>query len=229
MGAGRRVHDKDAKGTRMWRIDIFRVVAIGAVVLLMGATALASCARAQDGINPKELQRSAWYAALNWERAVHPASPWDAQSRVTWHDIDQAWMWGHGALALTAHDLLDANPGRKDDVLAYLNDVLIPPMYEHHSDYICGYTRSYYGHTTLMAYANVGEDPYLAVAYFIAPTRGYLREHNLTFPPRAQHYLEKYARFSPGGSRWQGMMAARGNIPCDSDVEMIRKRFQVRP
>jgi len=214
MGAGRRVHHEDMKGAKTQVVGILRVVAI-ASALLMGAAVLASHARAQDRINPEELQRAAWYAALHWESAVHPASPWDARSRATWHDIDRAW--GHGALALTAGDLLEANPGRKDDILVYLNDALIPAMYEHRSAYVCAYMRWYYGQTMLMHYGNGGEDPYLAVAYFIAPTRGYLREHNLSFPPRAQHYLQRYARFSPSGSSWQRVMATRDYIPCAPD------------
>lgn len=87
-------------------------------------------------------------------------------------------------------------------------------MYEHRSDYICGYTRRYYGHTILLAYAQVGEDPFLAVAYFTAPTRDYLRKHNLSFTPRTQHYLRRYVDFSPDGSLWQGIAASRGHIPC---------------
>jgi hypothetical protein len=160
-------------------------------------------------------------------RGIHPAPPWNAHSHVTWQDI--RWAWGRGALDMVTYDLLEANPGRKDDILAYVNDALIPAMHEHRSAYICGYTRRYYGQIIFMAFANVGEDPYLAVAYFVAPTRNYLRDDNLNFTPGVRHYLEKYEGFSPDGGLWRGMMARRSNIPCEGDVNVNRKNFRMRP
>jgi len=215
------------KRTKMLKIAMVRRVAAGAIVLLMGATVLASQAGAQDRIDPEELRRAARYAALKWEGAVHPALPWNARSHVTWKDIGPAW--GRGAVDMTTYDLLQMNPGRRDDILAYLNDVLIPAMYQHRGAYVCGYTRRYYGHTIFMAYANVYEDPFADIAYFVGPTRDYLDQHNLILSPSMQRELERSARFSPNDSFLAGSLGTfHVRILCDSDEDTSGKNFRMR-
>lgn len=226
MGGGR-VHHEGTKGTKVRRIAMAGRVAAGAIALLMGATVLVSHAVAQDRIDPEELRRAARYAVLKWEGAVHPALPWNARSHVTWKDIGSAW--GRGAVDMTTYDLLQMNPGRKDDILAYLNDVLIPAMYQQRSPYICSYTRHYYGHTIFLAYANVYQDPFVDIAHFVAPTRNYLRDHHLILSPLMQRELERGARFSSNDSFLGGRLGTfHVRIPCDSDEDATRKNFRVR-
>jgi hypothetical protein len=224
---GRRIHHEGTKGAKMLPLGILRVVATGAIVLLTGMTVLASHVRAQNRINPEELQRAAWYAALRWESTVYPASPWNSRSRVTWEDI--GWAWGRGTIDMTTYDLLQMNPDRKDDILAYLNDVLIPAMYRQRSAYICSYTRRYYGHTIFLAYANVYQDPFVDIAYFVGLTRNYLQEHNLILSPLMQRELERGARFSPNDSFLGGSLGTfHVRIPCDNDEDATRKSFRGR-
>ena len=225
MGTG--FHDEGTKGTKMRKIAVARRVAAGAIALLLVMTVLVSHAGAQDRIDPEELRRAASYATQKWEAAVHPASPWNAHSHVSWEDI--GWAWGRGTIDMTTYDLLQMNPDRKDDILAYLNDVLIPAMYRQRSAYICSYTRRYYGHTIFLAYANVYQDPFVDIAYFVGPTRNFLQEHNLILSPLMQRELERDARFSPNDSFLGGSLGTfHVRIPCDNDEGATGKSFRGR-
>jgi hypothetical protein len=73
------------------------------------------------------------------------------------------------------------------------------------------------------------DDPFQAAEYFVAPTRDYLREHDLHLTPRVEGYLQKYARFSRGGSFSQGIAASRGHIPCDGGADVNSDSFEVQP
>jgi hypothetical protein len=223
----RRVHHEGTKGTKMLPLCIFRVIATGAIILLTGMAVLASHVRAQDRIDPEELRRAASYAAQKWEAAAHPASPWNAHRHLSWEDI--GWAWGRGTIDMTTYDLLHMNPDRKDDILAYLNDVLIPAMYRQRSAYICNYTRRYYGHTIFLAYANVYQDPFVDIAYFVGPTRNYLKEHNLILSPLMQRELERGARLSPNDGFLGGSLGTfHVRIPCDNDDDATGKSFRGR-
>ena len=115
------------------------------------------------------------------------------------------------------------------DVQQYLNDALIPAMYERRSAHICAYTRRYYGHTIFMAYDNVAEDPLLDLVYFVAPTRRYLQAHDLAFSPGMQRQLERNARYSPDGRVWQAITTLHPDVPCAFEIDVSRNSFRVRP
>ncbi len=190
-----------------------RCAAMGAIVLLMTAAVPASIVRAEGLVDTAELQRARHHALYKWQRAIPVALHIDRGKQATRTNLT-SFEWFDSVIGLVGEDLLQANPGREREVVGYINQVLIPEMYQRRSDYICDYTRLYYGRTMFHAFANVFEDPFQSAAYFVAPTRGFLEQQNLNFTPDAAHYLERNARFAPDGSFWRRIAASNAHVPC---------------
>jgi len=210
---------------------ILRVIAAGAIAVTLAA--LASPLRAGEPVDAETLRLAQWKAVQEWENALPYALTWHSdERRMPRNAIGTLW-WFNGVPGFVASDLRAANPGKEDDIVVYINSILIPEMDASRDAYICGYTRLYYSFgkqwIELGAIVDRGfPDPSAPIAYFIAPTRGYLREHGLALSPSMLHQLERNARMAPDGSFWREIAALPDHVPCDSRASGTWKSFGVQ-
>jgi hypothetical protein len=228
MGAGRRADHEGAKGAKMSAIGIICAFALTLCALVTVNAPL----RAGEPVDPETLRLAQRMAVSELDRAVPHVMRGNLAERQAPAGRIGTPEWAEGVVGLVSFYLRGANPGRDADVAAYINGALIPEMEARRDAYLCAYTRLYYsfGRNWIWIQGMIDSlpDPFAPVAYFIAPTRDYLRAHDLSLSPVMLHELERDARFAPNGSFWQGIAALPDHIPCASGADARRKSFGVR-
>jgi len=223
------------KGWITRRLKHLRGGCIGSRKLTLIAVVLATlCSplRAGEPVDTDTLQLAQRMATQEWKNALPFAMLWHPAERQMPSGAIGTMFWFNGVAGFVASDLRATNPGREADILVYINSILIPEMNAHRDAYVCGYTRQYYSFgkqwLRLQEMIDGFPDPFAPIAYFIVPTRDYLRAHNLALSSVMLRELERNARFAPDGSFWQGIAASRDHIPCDSGADGARKSFGVQ-
>jgi hypothetical protein len=174
MRAGRRVYHEGTKGTK-WRVGLESA----GIVLATTTTSIAE----ETILNPARVEAARARAEQRWHEAQFDQLPINFdRERIA---VEMA-NYSNSIVAYVANTLIEANPGREDDVIEYVNDGLVRFIASHKEAYLCVMTQHYYSFDVpAREIANIrepGETWMLEVDYLLLNTEAQREASDILIP-----------------------------------------------